>query len=213
MIRSDDRISVEFVPLERPIDQAEPPKRSQFRLSQGRSINELRSELARIKATSVAIEVDVKPEEIRRNGFLSVRATTRTPGVRVSATTAEYGSLVWETARYDNWPDNVLAIAKTLEALRALDRWGVTKGGQQYRGWAQLPGDVAEMMRPEDAWRILCELGSATGLAGIKPTPEISRSVYRSASKASHPDAGGDAEKFRELGKAADALRVAGWMA
>jgi hypothetical protein len=45
--------------------------------------------------------------------------------------------LVFATDAYEDWQHNVRAIALTLEALRAVDRYGTT-GGRQYAGFRQL---------------------------------------------------------------------------
>ena len=37
------------------------------------------------------------------------------------------------------WQANVRAVALTLESLRAVDRYGVSQHGEQYRGWQALP--------------------------------------------------------------------------
>lgn len=39
----------------------------------------------------------------------------------------------------DNWQHNVRSIALALQALRAVDRYGVTRRAEQYRGWGKLP--------------------------------------------------------------------------
>lgn len=41
--------------------------------------------------------------------------------------------------RYADWRDNLRAIALTLEALRAVDRYGLTPERQQYRGFTATP--------------------------------------------------------------------------
>jgi hypothetical protein len=37
------------------------------------------------------------------------------------------------------WQANVRAVTLTLEALRSIDRWGVSRRGQQYTGFLALP--------------------------------------------------------------------------
>lgn len=59
------------------------------------------------------------------------------PGVEVSFE-SRFGRLTYATDVFYDWRDNVRAIAKGLEALRAINRWGVAKQGQQYTGFALL---------------------------------------------------------------------------
>ena len=49
----------------------------------------------------------------------------------------DHGRLTYATDQYTERQDNVRAIALSLEALRAVERWGVSKG-RQYTGFAQL---------------------------------------------------------------------------
>lgn len=57
--------------------------------------------------------------------FLAVQAAT------------EKQRLVFATDAYEFWQHNVRAIAKSLQALRDLERWGATQG-KQYAGFRQL---------------------------------------------------------------------------
>lgn len=50
--------------------------------------------------------------------------------------TREHGRAVFATDQYEKWEHNVRAIALTLEALRAVDRYGATQG-RQYAGFMQ----------------------------------------------------------------------------
>jgi hypothetical protein len=59
------------------------------------------------------------------------------PGVEISFDSRAHGRQSFATDEYDDWQDNVRAIALSLEALRAVERWGVSKG-RQYAGFALL---------------------------------------------------------------------------
>jgi hypothetical protein len=92
------------------------------------------------------------------------------PGVEISFD-SQYGRLTYATDVFTTWQDNVRAIAKGLEALRAVDRWGVAKRGQQYAGFALLTAGPGR----EEHGRQLVEL-----YGGIAE-----------ALRATHPDTGG----------------------
>lgn len=80
-----------------------------------------------------------------------------------------------------SWEDNLRAIALALEALRKVDRYGVTRRGEQYTGWKQLTagdsGPSAERGR-----RLIADAG---GVA--------------EALKATHPDLGGAQIDFESV--------------
>ena len=49
------------------------------------------------------------------------------------------GPLLFVCGRFTTWQDNLRAIAKTMEALRAVKRWGATQSDEQYTGFRALP--------------------------------------------------------------------------
>jgi len=85
---------------------------------------------------------------------------------------------------------NLWAIGKTLEALRGIERWG---GGQildrAFTGFTALPS-------PEVAGGV-----DPYALLGINPEDSESarRQAYRKALSDSHPDHGGDSERFNQV--------------
>lgn len=93
----------------------------------------------------ILLGVGLSESDIRLDG--QPRANARAmghPGVEVSFNTKAYGRLTYATDQYTDWQDNVRAIALSLEALRAVERWGVSKG-RQYTGFALLeagPGPI-----------------------------------------------------------------------
>lgn len=103
-------------------------------------------ELERIDASDVLIGVVTDPDNISLNGTLR-RQTYYSAGVEVSFETPN-GPLSFHTNAFRQVNANLYAIAKGLEALRLLERYGITQGGQQYEGWKALPaGDVVDAER------------------------------------------------------------------
>jgi hypothetical protein len=97
---------------------------------------------------------------------------------------------------YNRVRDNVAAIAKTLEAMRAIERHGGAQVLERaFAGFAALPP-------PRSCWDIL----------GVKPdasTGDIHR-AFISKAKLAHPDAGGSDAAMSELNQARDqALKAA----
>ncbi|HEY8819559.1 MAG TPA: hypothetical protein VIM25_12175 [Candidatus Limnocylindrales bacterium] len=112
------------------------------RISYDQTLRDLESEIGAIAKTRAEVEVTIgiglTEHDVRQDG--SPRANARPvghPGVEISFE-SRYGRLTYATDVFDDWRDNVRAVAKGLEALRAIDRWGVAKRGQQYAGFAQI---------------------------------------------------------------------------
>ena len=110
--------------------------------------------------------------------------------------------------RFDNWKDNLRAIALSLEALRMVDRYGVTVKGEQYRGWTQLPAAPASYeMSGADAAAFIAQHVEFIPSSWLTERKDAFDTAYRIAAKKLHPDAGGDAEMFKKLQTAAEVLR------
>ena len=95
----------------------------------------------------------------------------------------------------DKWnrvEDNVFAIAKHIESLRAQDRWGVGSIEQAFRGYLALPA-VGESSA-STWWQTL-------GVS-VNASPDQVREAYRILVKKLHPDRGGDPEMFHRLQRA-----------
>jgi hypothetical protein len=104
--------------------------------------------------------------------------------------------------RWDRAADNVVAIAKHIEALRGQDRWGVGSIEQAFAGYAALPAPGQHARRP---WRAVLDL------AGVGVALEGAEKRYRELAKIHHPSVGGDPQAWDELQTAiADARRELG---
>lgn len=92
----------------------------------------------------------------------------------------------------DKWNsihDNMQAINKTIEAIRGLDRWGVSEMlNRVFSGFAALP-----QKGTHKEWYQVLE---------VEPNspPEVIKSAYRRLVRAYHPDGGGGSEEiFRQV--------------
>lgn len=89
--------------------------------------------------------------------------------------------------------------------------YGVTKRGEQYTGWKQLPGgtpmsapmtvEAAAKFLAEHGNQSLIELGGWANLARPQYVAEREH-AYRAAARRLHPDAGGNTEDFQRLQEA-----------
>lgn len=102
-------------------------------------------------------------------------------------------SMVFACDRWDKIEHNLRAIAKTIEALRGIERWGSAEMvDQAFSGFQALPSPAAT----EDWWTVLGVPRDAT--AG-----QI-QAAYRTKARDAHPDAGGSDAAMSRLNIARD---------
>lgn len=93
--------------------------------------------------------------------------------------------------KWDRVADNLTAIAKTLEAMRGLERWGVSETERAFTGFAALPAPGESTSRT--CWDIL-------GLDAFdRHTHETIKAAYRRLAMECHPDNGGTSEAMAAL--------------
>jgi hypothetical protein len=188
---------------------------SQFTSTWTDTLDLLERELGALRAKELVLEVDVRERDIRNDGLLRSDAKASSPAV-VVAFESKHGAMLYRCDRYTSvpyrnrmapWQHNVRAIALTLQALRAVDRYGATETGQQYTGFKALPaGGIAlgAGMTAADAAEFIEE---HSGVSVRLPVSEpVLALAYRKAVRALHPDIGGDVELFQRLQKAKELL-------
>jgi hypothetical protein len=163
------------------------PRPSPFSATYGSTLRMLERELDAIQARNVVLQVALDEGEIRRDGQPYSRAKARHPGI-IIAFDSKYGPLKYATAAFTTWQDNIRAVALGLEALRKVDRYGITKRGEQYTGWKALPS--ATSLSSDEARTVIMRH------AGVQT---YSPRAIRLALLATHPDQGGTAESFAEV--------------
>lgn len=189
-----------------------------FKASWQSTVDLLARELNHLLARDVVIQADVTDADIRLDGMLRANARVGHPGVRI-AFESKHGPLIYATDSCAFWQHNVRSIALGLEALRAVDRYGVTHRGEQYTGWKQIgPGSngVASHMTRDQAAALLERIAIGDDgdlrdrtVARILGDSQHAREVWREARKMSHPDhRGGDQSLWDQVEQAARVLRV-----
>jgi hypothetical protein len=170
-----------------------------FRAAWADTLELLGRETEKLGARLVVIQVDADEGDVRRDGMLRATARVGFPGVRVSFE-SRHGPLTYATDRYDRWRDNVRAVALSLEALRAVDRYGVSGSGEQYRGWQQIEAEPHTRMTAEQAAEfVAAHAGNGYVPAEVMALAEVRARAFRAAAGKLHPDRGGDPEQFRRL--------------
>lgn len=148
----------------------------------------LARELKMVDATDVILEIDVLPGSIRLDGELYANAKVNSPAVRLHFE-SKHGHLSYQTDAFTTWRDNVRAIALALEALRKVDRYGIGRGNEQYRGYLALESGSGAValggMTRDEAFAIIGSFGT---VPVMDQTDDDLRRAHRVARAKSHPD-------------------------
>jgi hypothetical protein len=196
------RITWQNEPLaNRPNPKTPSRRRSAFKTHFDSTMKLLEREILALGAKEAVLQVDVERSEIRLDGTLRADAKRRSPAVAVSFS-SQHGLLTYPCDTYDDWRDNVRAIALALEALRAVDRYGVTSRGEQYTGWAKLPppASASPFHSRADALNVL------RTIIGDRVDSLELEAALRECEMATHPDRGGSAETFKLVQQARKVL-------
>jgi hypothetical protein len=197
-------------------DSAERLSSATFRARWDDTVALLRDEADWLGALEpIVLQLVCDPADLRRDGMLRARAAVRHPGVIVTLATRDRGSLVFATDMYVQcygqamlgWQANVRAVALGLKALRAVDRYRITRHAEQYAGFRALTaGGITDSECFASVDAALCWLRARGGvLADAGPWP-----AYRAAVRALHPDIGGSREDWDRLQQARRLLEEGG---
>lgn len=155
-------------PSERPRLADHEQRISPFSASWGTTLAELELELRQLEAERVVLQIDVDDRDIRLDGKPRATARQKSSAVILSFESC-FGPQRYACDEYRYWKDNVRAIALSLKALRAVDRYGVSKRGEQYTGWKALaPAGGLESVAEARDW-IASEGGIASVLRRYHP--------------------------------------------
>lgn len=154
-----------------------------------------------------------------RDGGIRADAKVTHPGVLITFD-GPAGPMRFATDRFDRgsrwlpeskrnetmpaWQMNVRAIALSLEALRKVDRYGVTSKNEQYRGFTAIGSGIempAVQMSEMEALEFLRIHAEWSYGPDYDDHEDIER-AYRQAAKRLHPDAGGSTADFKRLQEA-----------
>lgn len=160
----------------------------------------------RTQRESAELLVAIPPTQFGTRGRPLARAQAEHPGV-IFSIDSRHGHLSYPCDTFATWQDNLRAIAKALEALRMVDRYGVTKRGEQYRGFLAIEATAA----PSGFTSAEAAIDFIENVAGYGPVSMSSvATVLRRAQREAHPDTGGDAATFQRVSLAEAKLREEG---
>lgn len=190
---------------------------SRFDATWTETLDLLEREVSHLGGTGLVIGVDVDESDLRLDGTLRAKAKAASPAVEV-AFDSQHGPMLYRADRYvsryltqgPSWQQNVRAVALTLSALRAVDRYGASSSGEQYRGYRQIsaqPAPAHVVARSEAELR--ARLAEIAGVQDTLPTMDLVRRARREA----HPDRGGRVDLWHEVQAVGEALGVTrdGW--
>lgn len=175
--------------------RAQRRKSSNFKTSLANARDGLLGELRLMRARNVVVSTNIAT--YRRGGieipYADQSQAKDDPGVAVY--------FEWQEESYalacDRWrtvADNMQAIRKTVEAMRGIDRWGVSEMlKRSFMGFKALP--EAEANGTGEKW------WSVLGVSSAASTEDIKR-AYRKQATTAHPDQGGSTEAWVRLQEA-----------
>ncbi|MFL5911438.1 MAG: molecular chaperone DnaJ [Gaiellaceae bacterium] len=181
------RLGVSFRPIDQwPGDLSRSRRYAPFRSSMSTTVRELERELRMLSAKQIVLQIAMDDRDIRLDGFPRANARAQHPGV-ILAFESKHGPLKFAVDTFTDWTDNLRAIALGMEALRKVDRYGVTKRGEQYTGWRALPSGSEN------------EYGIPSARVAREYLDERYGGDLKRALMATHPDRGGDLEEFHKV--------------
>lgn len=170
------------------------PERARFGdHSRGYAIGQVMDEIKRLGGQQIVISSNL---ELRNDGL--PRASQRTPADQGVAVYFNLNgrSQCFPCDRWTTIEHNLWAIAKSIEALRGLERWGAkTMVDAAFRGFQALPAPDGSPMIGRPPWNVIL---------GVEPnsSKEEIRRRYIELAKETHPDSGGSVSSFQAIKEA-----------
>ncbi|MDQ7877333.1 hypothetical protein Q9R08_05015 [Microbacterium sp. QXD-8] len=181
-------------------------RRSGVEVTLTQTLADLDRELRELRAKDAELLVAISAEKFRLDGKPRAGATPDHPGVILSFEIPNVGRVSYPCDTFTSWEANLRAIALALEALRKVDRYGVTKRGEQYRGFLALEATSV----PAGFEDVLDAKVFLARVTGIPYMDRPLRELVRTAQRKTHPDTGGDAATFQRVVQAEALLRGEG---
>jgi hypothetical protein len=172
-----------------------------YKMEPSKVLDHLRSELRRMRATSVVISSCL---QLRRDGL--PYTDQRQPddvGVAVYWSTNKFKDRVIACDKWTKVFDNMHALGLAIDALRAIERSGATQVlDRAFTAFGALPAGSATVQRPW--WEVLGLKKEALSFA----TLAMVEAQWRELAAKAHPDRGGDPKALVELNQAREQARA-----
>lgn len=173
-------------------------QRAPFKATWSATMSLLQTELRMLKAVAAVLEVDVKERDISSvTGWPKQGRAPTTPRVvlNIEKPIPKSGDrtewLQFATDYFDDFEDNIRAIALGLESLRRVERYHITSSGEQYAGWKALPASTDDGMTADQAAGILAKHSGHMPSEVLRVERDAKHSL-KMARLATHPDRHGE---------------------
>jgi len=175
----------EAYPLSWPLglNRAERRVNSPFKITMNKAHSMLVSEIRRLMGTNIVISSNVP---LKADGSMRMDREPVDPGIAVYFTRGDKQQ-VFACDKYDSLRENMIALARTLEALRSIERWGSSELMERaFSGFKELPQTAGQ---GEDCWAVL----------GLRPMDEarLVTLSHRDMIRKLHAEGKGSAEFAR----------------
>lgn len=185
---------IEAYPLQWPIGYKRTASRSgsSFKQIPDKAQIFLRSELQRMGAKEVIVSSNVP---VRKDGYLYADITATNisdPGIALYFKYKGKDIVMCCDSYLKPW-ENIYALGKGIEALRGMERWGVSEFMERaFTGFKALPETIEQ--NPQAWFEVL----------GIPPNANAAqiKEAYRKMAQVHHPDTGGSTDMFAKVNKA-----------
>lgn len=169
-------------------------KKSSFKTSGHAAQIQLRHEIKLLKADDLIVSSNV---HVRPDGLIysdGLGNAIKDPGVAIYFKIKKK-SIVMCCDQYPTVGENIHALAKGIEAIRGMERWGVSDFIERaFTGFTALPLGGTTIVPSKKWYEVL-------GVSESASQDEIKK-AYRVKTKTAHPDSGGSAEEFNKLSNA-----------
>lgn len=172
-------------------------KISPFKATYQDTLELLDKELRMLRVRQAFIQIDLPASKFRLDGLPYADARPASPGA-ILCFHCRFGDLKYATDVFSDWHCNLRAIALGLEALRKVDRYGITKRGEQYTGFKQLAASAGPARTSQTAAEFIAKYSDFTADQLMADHCPIC-TAYRQAAIKLHPDKGGDEKLFCTL--------------
>lgn len=170
---------------------------SQFKQTMLTAQRALDYELSLLGASQVVVSTNYGPRKRDGSLYANARLYDNDPGVAVYFVRKGQKQVIACDKYAEGW-ENIYAVAKTIEALRGIERWGSSQMlDQAFTGFAALPQSTVVA-----CWWDVLGVSRDAG-------SDIVDQAYRALVRKHHPDvAGGDHDRMSEINSAYDSYKA-----
>src|SRR5215217_163061 len=174
--------------------RTEYPAQSRFDTPEERVKRNLQFQFDLMDATNIVVTTN---SELRRDGRPYANQRISDTGVAVYFTRKGREQAI-ACDKWDSIRDNLHAVAKTIEALRGIDRWGTGEMvDAAFQGFTAIPANASAgtPVVPPQPWYDVLHVSPDA------PMPVVD-AAYKAVLKTAHPDTGGSQKQFEDAQRA-----------